>query len=127
MSSSLNPTVMPPIYPTTLFKALSLPHSLMSYWCAGFGATPTATGLFGAQTTQPQGSTLFGGGTAATKPVFGTATTSAAAASTGFGGFGTNTGTSLFGGATTQQKVRTQYRQLSVWRSNYTTEGKEPI
>ncbi|KAI0236696.1 hypothetical protein LSAT2_012752 [Lamellibrachia satsuma] len=69
----------------------------------GFGAAPASTGLFGAQTTQPQGSTTFGGATAV-KPVFGTATTSSAAAPAAFGSFGTNTGTSLFGGANTQQK-----------------------
>ena len=74
------------------------------YVSTGFGAAPASTGLFGAQATQPQGSTMFGGATAA-KPVFGTATTSSAAAPAAFGGFGTNTGSSLFGGANPQQKV----------------------
>ena len=70
----------------------------------GFGEAPTSTGLFGAQATQPQGSTMFKGATA-TKPVLGTATTSSAVAPAAFGGFRTNTGSSLFGGANPQQKV----------------------
>ena len=67
------------------------------YFQPAFGGT--GSNLFGTTTNTSSGG-LFGG---ASKP-FGTATTS-----TGFGGFGTGFGTSLFGG---QQKVHHDFHSV---------------